>query len=92
MPETEMDRPYDDVWATLKAAPKVAIVEAAAPLNGKPLYAIYTYRSGQAVGQSIARGDELDSWREDLAATGWDVRLGWELRGQPAPEAFGGAQ
>lgn len=81
-----------DVWAALKATPKVAIIEPTPQVLSKPVYSIHYWRYGRSDGQSLARGDQLDEWRCDLAADGWDVRLRWELRGQPAPDGFLGGQ
>ncbi|MBX6385241.1 MAG: hypothetical protein IRZ07_20100 [Microbispora sp.] len=79
-----------DYTATPELIPNVpvAIVEAAVPLGTMPMYQINCYKLGQPASRSYARGDELAEWRRDLAAAGYDVRLGWELRGEPAPEGY----
>lgn len=74
--------------AALMAEPTSSVVEAAAPLGDKPMFAFYHYEYGAPTGLSFARGDQLHEWIRDLRAGGRDVRLGWELRGDPAPEGY----
>lgn len=76
----------------LKAAPRATVVEPAPSLNAMPMWALFHYRYGQGNGRSIARGDQLAEWLDDLRGKGYLIGYGWELRDQPAPEGWPAAQ
>ena len=66
------------------ASPKgIARIRPAAPLLRQPMYTIAYLRDETCVGLSYARGDELDAWRADLQADGWQLD---EETGDPEPE------
>jgi hypothetical protein len=74
----------------LKAAPKATVVEPTAPLRSMPLWELYHYEHGKPAGGSFARGDQVREWLDDLERAGYLIGLGWELRGDPAPDDWPG--
>ena len=72
----------------VKAARRAVVIEQAAPLGGRPMWALHYYERGRTTGGSIARGDELADWIADLIARDHVIAGGWQLRDQPAPETW----
>lgn len=56
---------------------KVATFTAGPALRdgGIPIYSIVYERDGVEAGRGLARGDQLEDWRTDLARAGWNVRI-----------------
>ena len=66
------------------ASPKgIARIRPAAPLLTQPMYMIVYLRDEICVGVSYARGDDLDAWKRDLKAAGWQLDEG---ASDPEPE------
>lgn len=76
------------VGQSIKLLPKVAVFEPTPQVLSRPVYAIYYWRFGERDGQSLATARDAAGWVRDLWASCWDVRFGWELRGEPAPAGF----
>ena len=62
---------------------RIARFEKTAGLGGVRIFYVTYYANGTAIGQGLARGDELDEWVRDLEAHGWAVEGLAEAGDQP---------
>jgi hypothetical protein len=76
------------ILRSLELLPRVAVIEPEPAVLREPVYRIHYWQYGEQGHEALARGAEIDAWIRDLRASGWDVRFGWELRGQEAPEGW----
>lgn len=74
----------------LQAAPKATVVEPGARLGRSPMWELFHYEFGRAVGRSIARHQDLHEWLRDLEQSGRLLGFGWEIRGEDAPDGWPG--
>src|SRR5207237_409916 len=58
--------------------------------SSMPIWSLHHYEHGKPVGGSIARGDQVQEWLADLERAGYVIGLGWELRGEMAPDDWPG--
>jgi hypothetical protein len=85
----QLERGVTDVWAALKAAPSLVIVEPSSARVG--MFVVEFYDDGELVQQEEADGRGLRHLLTDLRQCElprWDVRLGWEIRGEPTPAGY----
>ncbi len=57
----------------MSTEPKIAVIRRAPSLGEHHFYSITYTEGGNVTGQSIARADEIDAWRKDLAAAGFTL-------------------
>lgn len=80
-----LERGVTDVWAALKAAPQLAIVKPGAEAG---TFEIELWQDSEPQAAMTASGAALSDSLESLRNNHWDVRLGWQINGQPAPEGY----